>query len=88
MLERFMNAGENKNIAEYFNEENCPAINEMTSCDVERLAIHISSIIKFNDANVLSLCCGDGRLEKVLLKKFHPKSLTCVDLSERNLNTR
>jgi len=51
-----MNAGENKNTAEYFNEENCPAINEMASCEVERLAIHISSIVNFDAANVLSLC--------------------------------
>ena len=68
-MERFMNAGENKNIAEYFNEENCPAINEMTSCEVERLGM---------DAKYLGIAH--------MLKKFHPKSLTCVDLSERNLN--
>ena len=82
-----MNVGENENIAEYFNEENCPAINEVISFDVERFAAHISSIVNLDGADVLSLCCGDGRLEKVLLKRFRPKSLTCLDLSEKNLNT-
>ena len=69
----------------YFNREDCPAVDNLSESEVKGICLHVGSRIKLDGLKILSLGCGDGKMEETLLEKARPKSLTCVDLSERNL---
>ncbi|MBQ9480515.1 MAG: class I SAM-dependent methyltransferase [Selenomonadaceae bacterium] len=70
----------------YFNRADCPSIDEPSDFEVEGLALHILSTIEFDGIDVLSLGCGNGRVERMLVKRAKPRHLTCLDYSERHLS--
>lgn len=73
------------NIENYFNQVNCPAVENLSAEEVKGLCLHVQSRVKIDGLKVLSLGCGDGRIEEILLNEARPKMLTCIDLSEKNL---
>ncbi len=73
------------NLEDYFNLDECPSVGNLSAAEVNGICSHVQARIKIDGLKILSLGCGDGRLEEVLLAGARPKKLTCVDLSERNL---
>ena len=69
----------------YFNQAECPAIENLSAAEVRGICLHVQSRIKLDGLKILSLGCGDGRLEEILFAETRPKSLTCADISKRNL---
>lgn len=74
-----------KNLTEYFNQKNCPAVDNLSVAEVKKICIHIQTLINFAGKDILSLGCGDGRIEEILFSEVKPKNLTLLDISERNL---
>lgn len=73
------------NLEKYFNQAECPAVENLSAFEVKGICLHIQSRVKIDELKVLSLGCGDGRIEETLLAAAYPKKLTGVDISERNL---
>lgn len=69
----------------YFNQAECPAVENLSAVELKGICLHVQSRIKIDGLKVLSLGCGDGRIEETLLENSSPKSLTCADISERHL---
>ena len=72
-------------LEKYFEQDECPAVENLSAAEVKGICLHVQSRIKIDGLKVLSLGCGDGRMEETLLTEARPKKLTCVDISERNL---
>ena len=73
------------NLEKYFEQDDCPAVKNLSEAQVKGICLHVQSRVVLDELKVLSLGCGDGRMEEILLTHSRPKSLTCVDISERNL---
>lgn len=69
----------------YFNLDDCPSVENLSIAEVKGICLHVQSRVNLDGLKVLSLGCGDGRIEEFLLTGIRPKKLTCVDLSDRNL---
>lgn len=74
-----------KNLTEYFNQKNCPAVNNLSVAEVKKICAHVQALLKFEDKEILSLGCGDGRIEEILFSEVKLKKITLADISERNL---
>lgn len=72
-------------LAEYFEQVDCPAVENLSASEVAGICLHIQSRVEIDGRKVLSLGCGDGRIEAALFDVAHPKILTGVDISERHL---
>lgn len=72
-------------VKNYFSLTDCPAVENLSRTEVVGIALHVCSRIEIDGLEVLSLGCGDARIEEALLASARPKNLTCVDISERNL---
>ena len=72
-------------LEKYFEQDECPAVENLSAAEVKGICLHVQSRIKIEGLKILSLGCGDGRMEENLLAETRPKKLTCVDISERNL---
>lgn len=74
-----------EDVVRYFEREKCPAVDGVSELETAGLGAHIKSLMCLGNLSALSLGCGDGRIEKFLLASSRPKSLTCIDISARNL---
>lgn len=72
-------------MAKYFNQVDCPAVENLSAAEVAGICLHIKSRVEIDGRKVLSLGCGDGRIEAALLAAARPKILTGVDISDRHL---
>ncbi|MBR2734148.1 MAG: class I SAM-dependent methyltransferase [Selenomonadaceae bacterium] len=72
-------------LAEYFEQVDCPAVENLSASEVAGICLHIQSRVEIDGRKVLSLGCGDGRIEAALFDVARPKILTGVDISERHL---
>ena len=75
-----------ENVSNYFNQEKCLAVDNLSIFEIKGICLHVQSLMNFDKLDVISLGCGDGKMEEILLKYATPKSLTCIDFSERNLS--
>ncbi|MBE8952575.1 MAG: class I SAM-dependent methyltransferase [Quinella sp. 1Q7] len=72
-------------LAEYFEQVDCPAVENLSASAVAGICLHIQSRVEIDGRKVLSLGCGDGRIEAALFDVARPKILTGIDISERHL---
>lgn len=72
-------------LKDYFNQLKCPAVENLSETEVKGICLHIQSLIKLDGLKVLSLGCGDGRMEELLFAANRPKKLICLDISKNNL---